>query len=383
LVIIVSDFKKFYKYMVKKIDYKSSGVHYDLLDPFKIAAQKAAKSTDGNIDYLKIKEVAGSRGESAFLIDMECCYLAHVEEGLGTKNLIADEMYKITGKSYYDQIAQDAVGAIVNDLITLGALPVSIAMHLAVGDSHWFSDSKRQNDLVKGWKKACDLSSAIWGGGETPTLKGIIHDNTVLLSGSAVGIIKDKKYLISSKNIKDGDRIILLESSGIHANGATLCRKIADSLKNGYKAKLSDGRMFGEALLDQTIIYVPILKDCVTNNIKLHYISHITGHGIRKLMRAVEPFSYVIEKIFKPLPVFDFIQKHSGLSDKEMYGTFNMGAGFALYADKKDVKKILEICKKNKIKAIDAGYIKKEKSEKSVKILPKKIEFEGKSLKVR
>lgn len=369
--------------MAKKIDYKSSGVHYDLLDPFKILAQKAAKSTDGNIDYLKIKEVAASRGESAFLIDIGNSYLAHVEEGLGTKNLIADAMYKITGKSYYDKIAQDTVASIVNDLITLGALPVSIAMHLAVGDSYWFKDLRRQNDLVKGWKKACDLSSAIWGGGETPTLKGIIYDNTVLLSGSAIGIIKDKKYLIQSKNIKNGDRIILLESSGIHANGASLCRKIANSLKAGYKTKMSDGRMYGDALLDATIIYVPVLKDCIKNNIKLHYISHITGHGLRKLMRAVEPFSYVVEKIFKPLPVFDFIQKHSGLSDKEMYGTFNMGCGFALYADKKDIKKILEICKKNKIKAIDAGYVKKEKSGKNVKILPKKIVFERKSLAVR
>ncbi|MBN1494974.1 phosphoribosylformylglycinamidine cyclo-ligase [Candidatus Peregrinibacteria bacterium] len=369
--------------MAKKLDYKSSGVHYDLLDPFKIAAQKAAKSTDGNIDYLQIKEVAKSRGESAFLIDMGFCWLAHVEEGLGTKNLIADAMYKITGKSYYDKIAQDTVGTIVNDLITLGALPVSIAMHLAVGDSHWFQDLKRQKDLVKGWKKACDLSSVIWGGGETPTLKGIIHDNSVLLSGSAVGIIKDKKYLISSKNIKDGDRIILLESAGIHANGATLCRKIADSLKGGYKTKMADKRMYGDALLDASFIYVPVLKDCIKNNIKLHYISHITGHGLRKLMRAVEPFSYVIEKIFKPLPVFDFIQKHSGLSDKEMYGTFNMGCGFALYAAKKDVKKILEICAKNRIKAIDAGYVKKSTGGKSVKILPKKIEFEGKSLAVR
>ncbi|MFA6388597.1 MAG: AIR synthase related protein, partial [Patescibacteria group bacterium] len=294
--------------MTKKIDYKSSGVHYDLLDPFKIAAQQAAATTDGNIDYLHLKEVSASRGESAFLIETNMGYIAHVEETLGTKNLIADAMYKITNKSYYDNIAIDTVGAIVNDLITMGALPMSLAMHLAVGDSHWFADNQRQKDLVAGWKKGCDLSSAVWAGGETPTLKDIVQKDTVLLSGSATGIIQDKKNIIRSTNLQAGDRIILLESSGIHANGASLCRKIASEIPEGYQTKLSDGRMFGEAVLDASIIYVPILKDCIANNIALHYVSHITGHGLRKIMRAVEPFAYVLENIFEPLPIFNFIQ---------------------------------------------------------------------------
>ncbi|OGJ45911.1 hypothetical protein A2272_03990 [Candidatus Peregrinibacteria bacterium RIFOXYA12_FULL_33_12] len=369
--------------MGNKIDYKSSGVHYDLLDPFKISAQKAASSTDGNIDYLNLKEVSQSRGESAFLIETDTGYIAHVEETLGTKNLIADSMYKITNKSYYDQIAQDTVAAIVNDLITMGALPISLAMHLAVGDSHWFEDENRQHDLVTGWKKSCDLSSALWAGGETPTLKGIVEPNTCLLSGSAVGIIQKKDQMIRSSNLKSGDRIILLESSGIHANGASLCRKIVTELSDGYRTKISDGRMFGEAILDPSIIYVPILKECVAQNIRLHYISHITGHGLRKIMRAVEPFHYVIENIFKSLPIFDFLQEKSGLDDKEMYATFNMGVGFALYLSSDDVSQVLDICAENNIKAIDAGYIEESKGAKNLSIVAKKIEYSGESLAVR
>lgn len=369
--------------MANKIDYKSSGVHYDLLDPFKIAAQKAAASTDGNIDYLGLKEFPKSRGESAFLIETDSGYIAHVEETLGTKNLIADAMYKITGKSYYDQIALDTVGAIVNDLITMGALPISLAMHLAVGDSHWFEDEKRQTDLVSGWKKGCDLSSALWAGWETPTLKGIVCENTCLLSGSALGIIQKKDRMIRSSNLRSGDRIILLESSGIHANGASLCRKIASEIPEGYKTKVSDGRMFGEAVLDPSIIYVPVLKECVARNIQLHYVSHITGHGLRKIMRAVEPFHYVIEDIFKPLPIFDFIQEKSGLDDKEMYGTFNMGVGFALYVAVENVAAVLEICAQNNIKAIDAGYIEDSQGSKSLTIVTKGITYDGGSLAVR
>jgi phosphoribosylformylglycinamidine cyclo-ligase len=369
--------------MTKKIDYKSSGVHYDLLDPFKISAQKAAAETDGNIDYLNLKEVPESRGESAFLIETDTGYIAHTEETLGTKNLIADAMYKITGKSYYDNIAIDTVATIINDLITVGALPLTLAMHFAVGDSNWFKDKKRQNDLIAGWKKGCDLSSAVWAGGETPTLKGILNENTVQLSGSAVGIIQNKNLMIRSSNLKDGDRIILLESSGIHANGASLCRKIASEVRHGYKAKLSDGRMFGEAILDPTIIYVPVIKDCILNGIKLHYISHITGHGWRKIMRAAEPFSYIVENIFDPLPIFAFLQQQSGLDDKEMYATFNMGAGFAIYVSPGDADKVLKICKKNNIKAINAGYLKKEGDRKKLSIIPKGIEYGGESLAVR
>jgi phosphoribosylformylglycinamidine cyclo-ligase len=369
--------------MTKKINYKSSGVNYDLLDPFKIAAQKAAAKTDGNIDYLNLKEVPESRGESAFLVETDTGYIAHVEETLGTKNLIADEMYKITGKSYYDSIAIDTIATIVNDLITMGALPVSIAMHFAVGDSGWFKDKKRQNDLISGWKKGCSLSSAVWAGGETPTLKGILNENAVQLSGSAVGIIQNKNLVIRSSNIKDGDRIILLGSSGIHTNGASLCRKIASKIPNGYKAKLPDGKMFGEALLAPSVIYVPVVRDCILNNIRLHYVSHITGHGWRKIMRATEPFSYIIEKTPDLPPVFDFIQQKAGLSDKEMYATFNMGAGFAIYVSPDDAEKVLKICKENKIKAINAGYVEKGGKHKKLSIVPMGIEYAGESLAVR
>ena len=183
--------------------YASTGVNYDAMDPFKRMAQIAGRETAGNINRLnggEFREFEPSRGESAYLIEAAKSYFAHVEEGLGTKNLVADAMYALTGKSYYDQIAQDTVAMIVNDLVTLGALPLSVAMHLAVGNSDWFNDEKRTRDLVNGWKKACDMARCVWGGGETPTLKDIVAPNAVVLSGSAIGIIKPKKTLILPKN---------------------------------------------------------------------------------------------------------------------------------------------------------------------------------------
>src|ERR1700733_3583553 len=113
--------------MPEPMTYAGTGVDYDAMDPFKRMAQLAGRRTAGNIARLnggEFREFETSRGESAYLIEAAKSYFAHVEEGLGTKNLVADVMYRETGKSYYDQIAQDAVAMIVNDMVTVGALPL-------------------------------------------------------------------------------------------------------------------------------------------------------------------------------------------------------------------------------------------------------------------
>lgn len=374
---------------MKKMTYAGVGVDYDAMDPFKRLAQLAGRKTAKNMRRLGLAEAEMSRGESAYLIEADDCYLAQVEEGLGTKNLVADAMYLLTGKSYYDQIAQDAVAMIVNDLITLGALPVSVAMHLAVGDSNWFNDKKRCRDLIKGWRLACDLSGCAWGGGETPTLKGVVDPQAVVLSGSAVGIIKPKKRLIAA-NIQDGDAIILVESSGIHANGLTLARKIAARLSGGYLTELSDGRTYGESLLDPTVIYVALVEKCLNRCVDIHYAVNITGHGWRKLMRATQPFTYVVSRLPRQLPIFDFIQKHGPVDNREAFGNLNMGAGFALYVPVIDVENVLYAAKivfnscpsYRHIQAIHAGYIEKSRVKRVI-IEPKNLKFSAHALAVR
>jgi phosphoribosylformylglycinamidine cyclo-ligase len=368
-----------------KMTYTGIGVNYDAMDPFKRLAQLAGRKTAPNIISSHLighfHEVEMSRGESVYLIETPDSYLAHVEEGLGTKNLIADKMYQLTGKSYYDQIAQDAVAMIVNDMITLGAQPLSVAMHLAVGDSNWFNDETRCQDLVNGWQHACNLARCVWGGGETPTLKDVVMPETVVLSGSAMGIIIPKDKLIRANNIRNGDAIVIIESSGIHANGLTMARKIADKLPDGYLTKLDDGRTFGETLLNPTHIYVQLIRHCLTPNfgIDIHYAVNITGHGWRKLMRATQPFAYIIELLPRQLPIFDFIQEHGPVDDKEAYGNFNMGAGFALFVPESDVEKVIQVAG---FPAFRAGHIE-ESDVKRVVIKPKNLEYLGSTLSVR
>lgn len=363
------------------ITYSNSGVNYQDLDPAKKLAQEAAQQTSKNLNRNEFKEISNTRGESAFVWQQGNILMASVIEGLGTKNLVADITSQITKKTYYDIIGHDTVATIINDLISVGAKPLTINAYWAVGNSDWFKNIKRTKDLIKGWQTACDLANVTWGGGETPTLKGIIQEDSIDLGGSAVGIIFPIKNLITDKKLKVGNRILLLKSNGINANGLSLAREIAKKLPKGYATKLSNGKIYGEALLTKTNIYAKLVEDLLKNKIDIHYISNITGHGLRKIMRARSNFTYIIEKIFDPQEVFLFIQKHANLSDFEMYQTFNMGMDYAIFVPQKDILKAQKIIIKNKFQSINAGYI--DKGKRQVIIKPKNIIFKSETLDLR
>jgi len=352
------------------------------MDRLKRMAQSASAATDNNISDTIFSLNTSSRGESASVIKQsDGSYLAFVQEGLGTKNLVADTMSQITQKTYYDGIAQDTVAMIVNDLITVGARPVGIMAYWAAGSEEWFTNEKRMKDLVDGWRRACDLSGAVWMGGETPTLAGIIHPSTIDLAGSAFGTIASEDQLTLGDNLQAGDAIVLLASSGIHANGLSLARKIADDLQTGYQTRLPNGKMYGEALLEPTTIYAKLVQELFKNNIEIHYMANITGHGWRKLMRHTKEFTYKITKL-PPVPeILKFIQEKSEMSMEEAYGNLNMGAGFTVFVPQDQVQKIIEIAKGQRIAAYHAGDV--ESGPKQVVIEPLGITFAGESLQVR
>ncbi len=365
------------------LTYENSGVDYGPLDAFKRACQKEAATTVSALVGHGLTEPKNVRGESAYLIETPEEFLAHVEEGLGTKNLVADAMLARTGKSFYANIGIDTVATIVNDLITCGALPISVAMHAAVGDAGWFSNTERAGDLARGFAEGCRKAGAVWGGGETPALKGMIDPETIVLAGSALGRIRPKSLRIEG-TLADGDLIVLLESSGVQTNGLTLCRALADRLPDGFQTRMEqDGRMFGEALLDASLIYVPFVAQCQKAGVRLKYAAHITGHGWRKLMRLEEPFVYRMTSL-PPVPaVMRFIQKHGPMDAREAYGTFNMGAGFAAYVSPGDAGPALAAAKAVGIQAVIGGSVLKQGSRKAVEINPLGLEFEAESLQIR
>lgn len=376
---------------MKKLHYEASGDNYKIKDPFKILALKYASKTSKNLKRfsqygIDVQEVNQSRGESAYQIQIRSegkidFKIAHVEEGLGTKNIAADELEKIFDQTFYESVAIDNAASIFNDLSTTGAAPLSFMLHIAAYPTEWFTNTKRAEALLRGTVIACNLAGASWGGGESATLRDIIKTNKSLLSGSATGLIIPSDKALTEDKLTSGDHIILLESSGVHTNGVTLLRKeLLKRLPQGYKTKLSDGKTFGEALIKPSVIYSKLVEELVRQT-EIHYAVHITGHGFRKIMRASKNFTYVIKNLPKPQPIFELIKECSKASDFDMYDSYNMGAGLAVFIEPHFVPKVLKIAQRLGYTALDAGMM--EKGPRRVIIEPLGIEFKGESLQIR
>jgi phosphoribosylformylglycinamidine cyclo-ligase len=367
--------------MTQGMTYAESGVDYESIDPAKVLAQRAAAATAGQLLRFGFTEIGASRGESAYVWEEPDAYRVLVVECLGTKCLVADAMRGVTGKTYYDAIAQDTVAMIVNDVAAVGAEPVVVNAYWAIGDSAWFKDRQRAADLVHGWSRACEASGASWGGGETPALTGIINPATIDLAGGCVGVIRPKDRLTLGDRLAPGDAVVLLASSGIHANGLTLARRIADGLPEGYAADIGGGAMYGEALLAPTTLYARFVADVFEAGVDVHYMSNLTGHGWRKLMRARGALRYVMTEVPPVTPLFQFLIDRGGLTDEEAYGTLNMGAGFAVYVREEEAPAVVEVAEQHGIEAWVAGRV--EAGPRSVCIEPLGITNEAESLDVR
>jgi phosphoribosylformylglycinamidine cyclo-ligase len=313
------------------LSYEQSGVDYAQIDPLKVSAQRAAAATAGQLAAHGFVEVAASRGESAYVVDVGPFYLASIVECLGSKALVADEMAQLTGRSWYDAIAQDTIAMAVNDLITVGATPLVVQAYWAAGGSEWFADAARSQALVEGWRRACETCGVAWGGGETPALAGIVEAGRIDLAAACTGIIQPKERLSLGERLAPGDAIVLVHASGIHANGLSLARKLVERLPLGWQTEVAPGQTYGAALLAPTPLYSPLLQRLWQERVVPHYCANITGHGWRKLMRHPRELTYRIHTLPPVPPVLRFIQQHAGMSDHEAYATFNMGAGFAFF----------------------------------------------------
>src|SRR6218665_1878696 len=364
------------------LSYEQAGVNYDLIDPLKISAQRAAAATGAHLGAHGFTEVLASRGESAYVVDVGPFYIASIVECLGTKTLVADEMARLTGKSsYYAAIAQDTIAMAVNDLITVGATPLVVQAYWAAGGSDWFGDKARAQALVEGWKKACDTCSVAWGGGETPALAGIVEEGRIDLASSCTGLINPKERLSVGDKLAAGDAIVLLASSGIHANGLSLARKLVERLPEGYLTEIEPGLSYGEALLAPTVLYSPVTEALYKAGITPHYCANITGHGWRKLLRHPARFTYRIHTVPPVTPVLKFMQEHAKQDDREAYSTLNMGAGFAIFVPAADAQRTVEVAQACGIAAWVAGQL--EEGEKQLLIQPLNIRFSDDDLQLR
>jgi len=365
--------------MPKKLSYHQS-VNYAQADPMKVLAQQEGLATARNMP-LGFQELAGTRGESAYVFAMGAQWGAFVQEGLGTKSLVAQAIYDTTGTSHFAAIAQDTVACIINDLVSVGATPVVLNAYWSANSYQWLTDHTLAESFIKGWRTACDNARVVWGGGETQSLSGIVVPGALEFAGSAFGVIPSKQQLIQGKNLQSDDVIVLVESSGVHANGISLIREIATQLPEGYRTRLADGSIFGEVVLTPTHLYSQLLQDIFAAGLHVHYLSNITGHGWRKLMRATGEFTYTITET-PPIPeIFNFIAKQANNTEEDMYGNYNMGVGYAIYLPANEAQQVQKIATQHGLKTWIAGTV--TAGPKQVIIQPKNITFAGSTLEVR
>ncbi len=271
-------------------------------------------------------------------------------DGVGTKLKIAFIMDK------HDTVGIDCVAMCVNDIICSGAKPLFFLDYIACGKNV----PERIADIVKGVCDGCVQSGAALIGGETAEMPGFYPVDEYDLAGYCTGIV-DKAKIIDNKTMKAGDVVIALPSSGVHSNGFSLVRKVFDVENKDIKTPVAElgGKSIGETLLAPTRIYVkPILA--LLEEVAVKGISHITGGGFyENIPRSIpEGLGARIEKsAVKILPIFDLIAKTGGISERDMFNTFNMGVGMSVVVGAEDVDKAIAILKANGEDAYVIGEI--------------------------
>jgi phosphoribosylformylglycinamidine cyclo-ligase len=364
----------------QRVSYESVGVDYDLLDAGKRHAIAQALMTSGLAAGRGAQAVDASRGEPAFVLRTGDTHLAMVLECLGTKSVIARQYQELTGVNRFDWVGIDTVAAVVNDLCCVGALPLAINAYFATGAATWYTVDGRHEALSRGFREGCERSGAIWGGGESPTLAGIVESDEIDLAACGVGQVPAGHEPLLSDGIEVGDEIVLVASTGLHTNGASLAR-LAVQRSGGLTTSLPDGTTVGDALLAPSAIYVALMERLLHSGLPMGYASHITGHGLRKLMRADRQLTYRITHL-PPVPaVLEWIRTTLDLPDDESYGTFNMGAGFAIYCRPGQGDAVVAAAQATGHEALVAGRV--EAGERSVILEPIGVTFSGDELRLR
>lgn len=343
-----------------KTTYKSSGVDIDAGNLFVDLIRPLAKTTAN-------KHVLGKLGGFSGAYELPKKYknpiLLAAADGVGTKLKIAF----MTGR--FNTVGIDLVAMNVNDIVTCGAEPLFFLDYIATSKLN----PKEGAEIVKGIVEGCKQAGCALLGGETAEMPGFYKKDEFDLAGFVVGIV-DKEQVIDGSDVKAGDAVIGIASSGLHSNGYTLARKV---LLGRKKYKLSDKpkplkRSLANELLEPTRIYVKSILN-LRNSFQIKAAAHITGGGLLENIPRVLPKNCAVEmdsSTWQIPPIMELIKQEGRIDQEEMYRTFNCGIGMVLVVDSKDVGKVLKRLGKLKEKASLIGEVRKRKrQENQVKII--------------
>ena len=331
------------------MDYKNAGVDIE-------AGYKSVELMKKYVAETMRSEVMGGLGgfSGAFSLskikNMEEPVLLSGTDGCGTKVKLAFIMDK------HDTVGIDCVAMCVNDIICCGAKPLFFLDYIACGKNI----PEKIADIVGGVAEGCVRAGCALIGGETAEHPGMMAEDDYDVAGYSTGIV-DKSKIIDNKTMQPGDVVIALASSGVHSNGFSLVRKVLDVENADLTAPIPElgGRSLGEALLEPTRIYVkPVLA--LLEKVSVRGISHITGGGFyENIPRSIpDGLGAVIDrKAVRVLPIFDLIANRGGISERDMFNTFNMGVGMSIIVPKEDVETSLAILRENGEDAYVIGEI--------------------------
>ena len=316
------------------MDYKNAGVDIE-------AGYKSVELMKKYVKETMRPEVLGGIGgfSGAFSLDkiknMEKPTLVSGTDGVGTKIKLAFLMDK------HDTVGIDCVAMCVNDIACAGGEPLFFLDYIACGKN----EPEKIATIVKGVAEGCKQCGAALIGGETAEHPGLMPEDEYDLAGFAVGVV-DEKDLITGNDLKAGDVLIGIASSGVHSNGFSLVRKVFEMTKESLDTYYDElGKTLGEALLEPTRIYVKALKEIRDAGVEVKACSHITGGGFYENIPRMLPdgVKAVVKKDSYEVPaIFKLLQEKGGIEEQMMYNTYNMGLGMVVAVDAADVDKTMK-----------------------------------------
>jgi len=294
-------------------------------------------------------------------------------DGVGTKIVLAELMEK------YDTVGIDCVAMNVNDVLCVGATPISMVDYIAVEKAR----PEVLEELAKGFYEGAKQARVNIPAGEIAQLgemiRGAKEGSGFDLVGACIGLV-DLNKIIIGQDLQDGDVVVGLESSGLHSNGYTLARKV---LLEGSGLDLDQhipelGRKLGEELLEPTRIYVQEVLQMISEGLQIKALAHITGDGFLNLLRVERDVGFQLDFLPPIPPVFQLIQEKGSVTDEEMFRVFNMGIGFCVIAGASDADRVIEIAGEHGRAAFKLGRVISDCAGE-IQILPKKLVGRGKS----
>lgn len=343
-------------------------VDYDSLDAAKNAFIKACKRT---VNFAKpfgfLPESGFGASANVFNLDLRPFLNAGAEnlsitllpEGLGTSDdARPDDLSSEELEKFWYNIGIKTVAVMTNDAASTGMQTILISLYLPSADPQKVFTKEFLKGFLEGFVKGSEIVKCVYFSGETPQLKNKIYPDKLDIAGALFGLMPPNQMPIDGRDLEAGNKIVFIQSSGPHDNGFTSLRQLAERLPEGYRTKLKDGREYWQAINEPTILYTPLVQDILKAGLKPTNIEPISGHGWQKLMRSKKPLRYLIQNPLPVLPVFEFVQQASGMSQKEMIKVFNYGVGLAIFvASKEEAQKVVELAKAKNLEACIAGEV--------------------------